>query len=89
VLVIVLVLAIDSFPMKGRKSHLRCFRSRLSLKETRYLPGNGQSSITSTSTRLGIHHPPALPPPSQMFSGCPKLPLSIPLNLRYDARCLY
>jgi hypothetical protein len=38
VLVIVLVLAIDSFPMKGRKSHLRCFRSRLFLKATRYSP---------------------------------------------------
>jgi hypothetical protein len=37
---------------------------------------NGQSSITSTSTRLGIHHPPALQPPNQMFSGCPKLPWS-------------
>jgi hypothetical protein len=75
VLVIVLVLAIDSFPMKGRKSHLRCFRSRLFLKATRYSPGNGQSSITSTST-IGDRHPPALPPPNQMFSGCPKLPWS-------------
>jgi hypothetical protein len=35
---------------------------------------NGQSSITRTI--LGIHHPPALPPPNQMFSGCPKLPWS-------------
>src|ERR1700676_930906 len=50
------------FPDEGEKRPPSCFRSRLSLKETRYLPGNGQSSITSTSTRtIGDPHPPALP----------------------------
>ncbi|MEA3205514.1 MAG: hypothetical protein QOG92_1179, partial [Verrucomicrobiota bacterium] len=51
-------------PDEGAKRPPSCFRSRLSLKETRYLPGNGQSSITSTSTRtIGDPSPSCSPAP--------------------------